>query len=567
MKRQRQGSPSPVSQPSHTTAPALTILRTDTVFAKLPIHNLTKREVLRIHIVQSNQQGSQDLYWQVSPSTAYGPPQQLAYKLDTLLINRHLDRLERPLPTLIRLGSLRQICDDLGLRIGRSVADLKRAFHQNAGAYITAKVTYRDAQGRERRLEAGFNRFGVVFTGESLPDGTCADAVYIILNESYRHVLNAAPTRPVDYDYLTFLKPLAQRFYELLSFKMYAALKYQHPQVWMRYSELCQFAPQQRYLDGAKMSKQMHKVHLPHLESGYLAEVQTERVLDPQGEPDWLLHYTPGPKAQAEYQAFTRPHRKARLPLQSRAGAVEPAEALGGHSEAALAPTIQAEAQTDPYITALSHCERNAWDEIKPREPVVAWDDFGKAFDTPSAADNQADVATALVQQFYREVHGVAHRTPHPKEIEHASGLLHRHGSEFTSFFLTYAQRAVRREGRTIHVFGGLMRYEASALAAYQRQEVHAAKAQSKRTAEQQRRHLDAYEDWLRQQLEALKATLAPAELEALQCQVRQHLCTEKGLPYYLLERQVAHDVDTQLIDIYRLPSFEIWSQGKRTQL
>ena len=321
MESHRQTNPSPIAHPGDAVPPALTILRTDTVFAKLPIHNLAKRGILAIHLSQHNEQGRQALYWHVSPSLSYGPPQQLAYKLDTLLINRRLDALERPLPSLIRLGSFRQICDDLGLRIGRSVGEIKKAFHQNAGAYITAKLTYRDIQGRERRLEAGFNRYSVIFTGESLPDGASADAVYILLNESYRQVLNAAPTRPVDYDYLTFLKPLAQRFYELLSFKMYAAIKYQRPEASMRYSELCQFAPQQRYLDGGKMSKQMYKVHQPHLQSGYLAATHTESALDADGDPDWLLRYVPGPKAYAEYQAFHhRRHAALGRPLRRGRG-------------------------------------------------------------------------------------------------------------------------------------------------------------------------------------------------------------------------------------------------------
>ena len=324
----------------------LTILRTDTVFAKLPIHALTKAAPIDICIHQSRAQGVQELHWNVSPSVTYGPPQLLAYKLDTLVINRQLDALKRPLPPLICLGSLRQIRQDLGQSRDASTGNLKRAFHQNAGVYITAKLHYRDVEGKQRRLEAGFHRYGVVFTGESLPDGSTADAVYLILHESYRQVLNAAPTRPVDYDYLVDLKPLAQRFYELASFKIYAALKHQHAEASMRYSEFCLYAPQQRYLDGTKMSKQMHKVHQPHLESGYLAAAQTERLLNEEGEPDWLLRYTPGPKARAEYEAFTGSRRQAKASLQGASSGVEPAEPLDSGSEAFLLEPLQADLQT-----------------------------------------------------------------------------------------------------------------------------------------------------------------------------------------------------------------------------
>ena len=108
------------------------------------------------------------------------------------------------------MESLRQICEELGLRSrsGDNTNALKKALHQNAGAYITAKLHYKATDGTERLLEAGFTRYSVVFTGERLPDGTKADGVYLILNDPYREVLNNAPTRPLDYDYLKTAYPL-----------------------------------------------------------------------------------------------------------------------------------------------------------------------------------------------------------------------------------------------------------------------------------------------------------------------------------------------------------------------
>ncbi len=59
---------------------------------------------------------------------------------------------------------------------------------------------------------------------ETLPDGATADAVYIILNASYRDLLNHLEVRPLDYDYRAELAPGPQRLYELLSFPMYGAI-------------------------------------------------------------------------------------------------------------------------------------------------------------------------------------------------------------------------------------------------------------------------------------------------------------------------------------------------------
>ena len=493
----------------------LTILRTDTVFAKLPIHTLTKSVPIDIRIHQTNAQGVQDLYWSVSPSAAYGAPQLLAYKLDTLVINRHLDTLKRPLPSLICLGSLRQIYHDLGQSRGKSTSDLKRAFHQNAGVYITAKLHYRDLEGKQRRLEAGFHRYGVVFTGESLPDGSMADAVYVILHETYRQVLNSAPTRPMDYNYLKGLKPLAQRFYELLSFKMFAALKYRHPQVLMRYSDLCRFAPQHRHTDGSEMSKQMSRVHQPHQLSGYLTQVRTERVVDPEGCPDWLLHYTPGPKAHAEYQVFTRSHRDS-------------------------SSSVLVAAETD--------------------EPEATVSDGAgvESLESPST-EGRTTPATALVRQFYQSIHGVADLTPQAKEIEHATHLIETHGWEFATFFVDFACQTARRSEFTPHVFGGLMRYEGSALAAYQRQQTQQQRAAAE-VAEVREAYLkQQYERDCRAQLETYRASLSPETLTRLEEKVRTDLIAQEEIPRSLLDVRLKAELHDQLTLQAGVLSYEVW--------
>ena len=513
------GTSHPESAPIQE-GPSLTILRTDTVFAKLPIHTLTKSIPIHIQIDQTNAAGVQQLYWSVSPSADYGAPQLLAYKLDTLVINRHLDALKRPLPSLICLGSLRQICQELGLSRGKSTGNLKRAFHQNAGVYITAKLQYRDREGNQRRLEAGFHRYGVVFTGESLPDGSTADAVYIILHESYRQVLNSAPTRPIDYDYLTDLKPLAQRFYELLSFKMYAGLKYHHPQVSMRYSELCQFAPQQRYVDGVMMSKQMYKVHQPHLQSGYLADVTTQSVLDNQGRPDWLLQYTPGPKARAEYQAFTS--RKGRTETALRGGEVA-AHPLAAHPER-IGSQVPDLGLTEDYNTS----------------------------------------AQSLVRQFYQVSHGVSDSTPQAKELEHATRLIETHGQDFATYFVGFAGQTARRHEFHPQVFGGLMRYEAQALAAYQSWQTKVAREAGEAEEAREARLRQMYEHECIAQLTAYRNELSPEAQTDLAEQVREELIADATIPPYVLNARLKAEVRDRLVQQAGIPSYEAWLRQRQ---
>jgi len=288
----------------------INVIRTETVLSKLPLHNLSKSGKVEIRILRKNSAGRMELKWEVSHNARYGQPRQLAYKLDTLVVSRHIDEQRRPLPKVLRLGTLTQICADLDLPpSGKNINNVKRAILQNAGAMIDAKLNYRSTDGVERRLEAAFTRYSVIFTGERLPDGKQADGVYVVFNDPYWEVLNQAPMRPLDYNYLKELAPAPQRFYEILSYRMFVALKYDHPQAKLAYSDYCTCSAQTRYYDYEHFKKQMYKLHKPHLKSGYITRVSYEPTVDEEGQADWLMLYEPGPKARAEYHTFTRRSR------------------------------------------------------------------------------------------------------------------------------------------------------------------------------------------------------------------------------------------------------------------
>ena len=294
-----------LSFPTGTTQLApLQIIRTETVLSKLPIHNLSKTGSFEIQIIRKNSRGEVELRWEVSYNSRYGPPRQLAYKLDTIVINRRIDELGRPVPKVIRLGSLRDIASELEL--GGDTNNARKALRQNAFTGIAARLTYRGTDGSERRVEADFTRYNVVFAGEKLPDGRSADCVYLILNEPYLEVLNSAPMRPLNYEYLKILPPAAQRFYEIVSYKIFAALKHQHPQAKLHYSDFCTCSAIQRYFDYDHFKKQMYKIHKLHLDSGYLAKINYQQTVDGAGNPDWAMLYEPGPRARAEFAAFQK---------------------------------------------------------------------------------------------------------------------------------------------------------------------------------------------------------------------------------------------------------------------
>ncbi|HYG81414.1 MAG TPA: hypothetical protein VD861_13545, partial [Pyrinomonadaceae bacterium] len=300
-----------------------TTIRVETVLSRFPVHRLSKRGKISIEINERDDAGALKTMWEVSYNSKYGQPGALAYKVDTLIVNRRLDEAARPVPEILRLGSLKEIGDELGLAdSGKNRNDIKRALHQNAAAYITARRSYKGTDGVERTAEISDTRYGIVFTGEKFPDGAKADAVYLILHRAYRDILNSAPIRPLDYDYLKELSPGAQRFYELLSYQIYAALKNERPRAKLLYSFYCARAPQIRYADYDHVKKQMYKLHAPHKKSGYISDVELRETRDGEGHPDWEMLYTPGRRARAEFRAFRRTTRAVdvRVPARAEAG-------------------------------------------------------------------------------------------------------------------------------------------------------------------------------------------------------------------------------------------------------
>ncbi len=291
----------------------ITRIGVETELSRYPVHNLAKKGAVNIQITKRRHDGVIDLKWEVSYSDRYGQARQQAYKLDTIVVNRRIDEEGRPLPKFIKIGSLNDLCKDLGLSTGgKNKAIVKKGMLQNASAFISAKLKYRTSDGGERTLEAGFTRYSVVFTGEKLPDGREADAIYIVLNEPYREVLNNAPIRPLNYGYLKSLGPSAQRFYEIISSRVYAAIRNKNSLARISYSEFCTYSALTRHMDHENFRVQMSKVHRPHLKSGYITRVTYEPISSEADEdgPDWMMCYKPGPRAQAEYMTFARKNKR-----------------------------------------------------------------------------------------------------------------------------------------------------------------------------------------------------------------------------------------------------------------
>ena len=290
---------------------------------EMPIHQLSKNSVEEIRIIQRKGKGGQiSLYWKVEANSNVGHPGQLAYHLDTWVIKRRLAELRRPIPRLIRVGDLREIARELGH--GGDTNAVKRAFEQNASAFIRAKLAFSSNDGLAESFEGYFNRYNVFFRGQTLPGGRKAETVYISLNDPYLTLINRSRWRPLDYEYLKRLPPMAQRFYELVSPKMFAAIKNGHPAAWMRYSDFCLLAVQKQHTTRRRMQIQMAAVHRSHVLAEYFGKVTYRPIASTTELPDWTIHYTPGPRAKAEFDAFNGRRQRPRGLPSGRSLGVRP---------------------------------------------------------------------------------------------------------------------------------------------------------------------------------------------------------------------------------------------------
>jgi len=442
--------------PETEVAP-LDILRVDTALSRYPIHQLAKKGTISINIRKQDEKGATTLLWEVTYNSKYGQPGPLAYKLDTLIINRRIDEAGRPVPKLLKLGSLREIAEELGHnQSGENTTGIKTALRQNASAFITAKIAYQLAEKTvektERTLEADFTRYSIVFTGEHLPDGRKADCVYLVLNDIYAEVLNTAKRRPLDYDYLSSLAPGPQRFYEIVSYQMLPAIKY-NQRAKLPYSEFCLYSTMTRYETFDQVKKQMYKIHQPHIASGYIAKVEYEATVDENGRPDWNMFYLPGDTAKRQQLVFD-----FHLPYIRRE--------RGKTTPPAKKPKLSATLSEPPILPLLAIA-------IPENLPGT-------------------DPATLLVRRFYKLRYG-AEQEPTERERGEASGYL-TESEAWATHLIEFAAKMGKEANGFPNDFGGIKKLSSQAREPFEAKRKEREQSQLKKARQShQEAHREAY--------------------------------------------------------------------------
>jgi Replication initiator protein A len=278
-------------------------IKAEVNFLRYPFFALTTRDLRKIDTIEYREQREesgerQEIFWQVSRNvltTIPGPFDKRVHRT----VEEILDGFPRPIPQLIRLGPLYQLCKllDLPPTERKNRQKVVEALERIAATTIHSNYAFfRKAQ--KQWVRGTFNLFTVFFRGQDLPNGQVADTTYLFLHPLYVESLNSFYVKPLDYAYLRQLaNPLTQRLYEVLGLRFrglrnstYTRYEYEH---------LCQTLPitPQRSLKDAK------KVLAPHhdklYKTGFLAKVEWRAR---QSVKPWEVFYWPGSKAQEEMQ-------------------------------------------------------------------------------------------------------------------------------------------------------------------------------------------------------------------------------------------------------------------------
>ena len=119
-------------------------------------------------------------------NSQYGPPGPLAKKL-VELIRRRLSEADNQFSPILRLGTFREICIELGDEpSGHMYEHIEDALKQLTHTVIVALADFKDTKGALKKIQdTGSILTAVFFPKNILPDGSEADAVFVRPNDFY----------------------------------------------------------------------------------------------------------------------------------------------------------------------------------------------------------------------------------------------------------------------------------------------------------------------------------------------------------------------------------------------
>lgn len=290
----------------------LPVLRAEFNFLKYPFfdlsHKTSKRNQIEVREIVTTEEGKLNTLWKVTRGLEQNFPSSFARKVHIEVVERTINELRKPIPQLVRLGCMSDICRKLSINnSGKNFKAIKQALIDIKVATIETKRTFKTKENNKTKkfFEGYFNLYEMVFfAGERLPDGEIADAVYVLLSAMFIQNYNNGFTVPLDIKYLQNLRgDITHRMYECLSLWFFPALENGKDSIQKPYSTLCNYFPLTRHSTKAEARKQLRTSHDQHIASGFLAS-EPEWIPISEKKDDWLIKYSIGPKALEWYRSI-----------------------------------------------------------------------------------------------------------------------------------------------------------------------------------------------------------------------------------------------------------------------
>jgi hypothetical protein len=125
------------------------------------------------------------------------------------------------------------------------------------------------------------------------------DTVYIQLHPIEAQIQKSQPQRYIDNQYLFSVKPVAQRWYELMAARIYGVIKHRGEYCEIRYSWYVQHHHTlKRHYTRKRATQQIGEVVADHVRFGYITKFELITAKEPGQEIDWVIRFYPGQAAK-----------------------------------------------------------------------------------------------------------------------------------------------------------------------------------------------------------------------------------------------------------------------------
>jgi len=284
-----------------SAASSISFTKAEVNFLILPYFCLDKEPDLtrNIEVIDMQQRCNEmvETVWTVLPHPDFGLPRDFERRLQRA-IEYSMSSMSRPISNPVPLPGFRELARMMGVTYtGRFTEKVKHGLTAMMRTAIISKRSYYN-KTKKAWTEEKFHLYDkIIFKGKQLPDGRIAEINYAYFTSGYLDNLNAMYVRPIDFEYLKSLKPIASRLYEILGVKFYGHTDF----IQYKYSTLCRLLPLKQQKTMGLARQQFDGAHERLKQTGFLTGYEWIPINGIKN--DWYIRYVPGERFFNEIKA------------------------------------------------------------------------------------------------------------------------------------------------------------------------------------------------------------------------------------------------------------------------